>query len=405
MADFTLINQEIDDNVNTNGVGAITGAILNTTLKDIVAAINAAKADLLSDGSVFGGFVVSNEPIPHGNDNRYYYIATQQGTYTNFGGFVLDGNFAVMFYWDEGQGSWGMNNLYITANGLTNELQSYVNNQDFYTDMGFPGFDYFETYNQGDFVVYHGVLYQFNAPHSGAWTGNDVDQTDLFTIMGTSFGDAFSMINDLGNNKADKVTGATVGDFAGLDNNGNLTDSGSKASDFATAAQGAKADSAYQKPASGIPSSDMSSAVQTSLGKADTAVQDVSGKADKVVGAASGDVATLDGTGNITDSGLSVFDFFVMVEDASTPPASMVPNTVYQYGTLAGNTTFPPLATPTEPDIANVYCWTFATPASAPTITWPTAITAWAGGSAPIINASKSYEVSVMDGIATIIEA
>lgn len=34
--------------------------------------------------------------------------------------------------------------------------------------------------------------------------------------------------------KADKVTNATSGNFAGLDSNGNLTDSGSKASDFAT---------------------------------------------------------------------------------------------------------------------------------------------------------------------------
>ena len=32
--------------------------------------------------------------------------------------------------------------------------------------------------------------------------------------------------------KADKVTGATSGDFAGLDANGNLTDSGKKAADF-----------------------------------------------------------------------------------------------------------------------------------------------------------------------------
>lgn len=46
--------------------------------------------------------------------------------------------------------------------------------------------------------------------------------------------------------KADKVTSATNGNFAGLDANGNLTDSGSKASDFATTAQGAKADSAIQ---------------------------------------------------------------------------------------------------------------------------------------------------------------
>lgn len=46
--------------------------------------------------------------------------------------------------------------------------------------------------------------------------------------------------------KADKVSSATSGNFAGLDGNGNLTDSGSKAADFAAAAQGAKADTAIQ---------------------------------------------------------------------------------------------------------------------------------------------------------------
>lgn len=46
--------------------------------------------------------------------------------------------------------------------------------------------------------------------------------------------------------KADKVSGAVIGNFAGLDATGNLTDSSSKASDFATAAQGATADSAVQ---------------------------------------------------------------------------------------------------------------------------------------------------------------
>ncbi len=54
-----------------------------------------------------------------------------------------------------------------------------------------------------------------------------------------------NLTTDLGN-KADKVADATSGNFAGLDANGNLTDSGSKAADFATAAQGGKADSAIQ---------------------------------------------------------------------------------------------------------------------------------------------------------------
>ena len=42
--------------------------------------------------------------------------------------------------------------------------------------------------------------------------------------------------------KTDKVNSATSGNFAGLDSNGNLTDSGKSASDFATATQGSKVD-------------------------------------------------------------------------------------------------------------------------------------------------------------------
>ena len=82
-----------------------------------------------------------------------------------------------------------------------------------------------------------------------------------------------AMLSTLLDDKADKVANPTSGNFAGLDSNGNLTDSGSKAADFATAAQGALADSAYQKPSEGIPSTDMTAAVQTSLGKADTSEQ------------------------------------------------------------------------------------------------------------------------------------
>lgn len=46
--------------------------------------------------------------------------------------------------------------------------------------------------------------------------------------------------------KADKVAEATEGNFAGLDANGNTTDSGKSAADFATAEQGNKADNAIQ---------------------------------------------------------------------------------------------------------------------------------------------------------------
>ena len=73
--------------------------------------------------------------------------------------------------------------------------------------------------------------------------------------------------------KADKVSSATSGNFAGLDSNGNLTDSGSKASDFLTSHQ------------------------------------DISGKADKVSSATNGNFAGLDANGNLTDSGSKASDF------------------------------------------------------------------------------------------------
>ncbi len=110
---------------------------------------------------------------------------------------------------------------------------------------------------------------------------NDLDNLPTIPTVDQSYGAAStnaqsgvavaSAISD----KADKVSGATNGNFAGLDSNGNLTDSGSKAGDFATTAQGAKADSAYQLPSGGMPSTDMASGVQTSLGKADSAIQSV----------------------------------------------------------------------------------------------------------------------------------
>ena len=54
------------------------------------------------------------------------------------------------------------------------------------------------------------------------------------------------LVKDSLDGKADKVSNATNGHFAGLDANGNLTDSGKSAADFATAAQGTLASTAVQ---------------------------------------------------------------------------------------------------------------------------------------------------------------
>lgn len=378
MADFTQIIQEINDDINTNGVRSITGAKLNEVLRDMIAAVNAEKQDpltidatptenstnpvqsggvftalanLITNGCLFGGEVSPQEQIPHGNDHGYFYLAIKDGIYTNFSSSIVLTNCIALIFWDTNTQNWGFLDINYNVDYVDNRLNG---KQDTISDLA--------------------------DIRSGAAAGaTAVQPSDLAAV-------------------------ATSGDYDDLLNKPTIP-AAQVNSDWNANSGVAQILNKPTIPAAQV-QSDWNEADNTKVDyiKNKPTIPNVSGKADKVVGAVSGDVATLDGNGNLTDSGLSVFDFFVMVEDASTPPASMAPNNVYKYGTLSGNTTFPPLATPTETDIANVYCWTFATPATAPTITWPVAITDWAGGSAPTINASKSYEVSVMDGFATIIE-
>lgn len=86
----------------------------------------------------------------------------------------------------------------------------------------------------------------WNAKYDKPGTG--IPSTDMSAEVQASLTLANSAIQEHQDitGKADKVASATNGNFAGLDANGNLTDSGSKAADFATAAQGGKADTAIQ---------------------------------------------------------------------------------------------------------------------------------------------------------------
>lgn len=87
---------------------------------------------------------------------------------------------------------------------------------------------------------------------------------------------------------------------------------------------------------------------------------------------------------------------------SSQPSGGMLPNVLYNLGTLTGTVTIS-LASGSS-GVANHYYFTFETGSTAPTINWPASITAWFGGSAPTINASKHYEVSVLGGVGVAME-
>lgn len=111
-------------------------------------------------------------------------------------------------------------------------------------DLGSGSIDF----GVGDWVIYNGSVWQ-KADHSdvvssvfgrtgvvAAQSGDyDASQVDNDSgVTGSTVKDALDQIDSDLLNKADKVSGAVAGNFAGLDGSGNLTDSGSKSSDFTT---------------------------------------------------------------------------------------------------------------------------------------------------------------------------
>jgi len=91
MSAFTTLRALINAQINTNGTKAITGAKLNGVLLEMV--------DELGAECQFGGLVLPSTPFTAG-DFPVAFLATTAGTYTAFGGAVLDGAFLHILAWD-----------------------------------------------------------------------------------------------------------------------------------------------------------------------------------------------------------------------------------------------------------------------------------------------------------------
>lgn len=327
------------------------------------------------------------------------------------------------------------------------------------------------------------VIQDLSTIRSGASAGATAYQKPDTGIPST---DLASEITEDIDNKADKVSSPVSGNFAGLDSNGNLTDSGSKASDFVTSTRaippGGIAGQVLEKVSS--TNYDITWANQTAASAycstaGDTAAKrancslyklvanqylqvligsdntsasaltlEVNSQGQKPIyingvassstnytlpgstyivfydgtnyyfrtdGKIQGPGGTLELTANKVTSITSlstdteypgakcVYSEVHPAVGSSQPSGGMLPNVMYNLGTLTGTVTFS-MASATDNTIINHWYWTFGTSSTAPTITWPQAITSWYGGSAPTINASKHYEISVLNGIGVAME-
>lgn len=87
--------------------------------------------------------------------------------------------------------------------------------------------------------------------------------------------------------------------------------------------------------------------------------------------------------------------------DPTNPPTELKPNTIYNYGILNDDTTFPQLKD--SETNGNVYCWFFWTGSTVPEITVPENLI-WANGEEPMWSENKYYEITVMNNVATCLE-
>lgn len=94
MANYNNLLNTINGAIKTNGTGAITGQLLQTILDGMVASLGAKYQ--------YAG-VATPSTNPGTPDENVFYLATQAGTYTNFGGLVVNDGEVCALKWD---GTW-----------------------------------------------------------------------------------------------------------------------------------------------------------------------------------------------------------------------------------------------------------------------------------------------------------
>lgn len=103
--------------IKTNGTQSITGALLQSTLNSII--------DQVGANSAFKG-IATPSTVPGTPDGPVFYIAAQAGTYTNFGGIVVnDGEAAIFKYVNS---SWVKEVSGLATREEVSQLGQYIEN-------------------------------------------------------------------------------------------------------------------------------------------------------------------------------------------------------------------------------------------------------------------------------------
>lgn len=249
----------------------------------------------------------------------------------------------------------------------------------------------------------------------------------------TSWNNKQNAISDLSTIRSGASAGATAvqpSDLATVATSGSYNDLSNKPSEVTESTVSnwgfTKNTGTYSKPSGGIPKTDLASAVQTSLGKADTAIQSISSSdVTSALGYTpynstnpngyTSNVGTITGitmngaskgTSGIVDLGTVITSHQdisgkankISVVQTSASTIEINPNTFYKFGEVASlNIT---LASITDNTIYNEYMFEFVSGTTATTLTLPSSIK-WL--ETPTIDANKIYQCSIVDNVGLLV--
>ena len=129
MANYANLIAAMAAVIKTNGQQDITGNKLQQQLRSIIG--------LLGAGYQFGGIVTPNTPLPSDfGDYRVFFLANVAGTYTNYGGFTLNGeSWHLLVY----GATWDDVDLKISSADISRDFGHYAGDTDVTLSIGVAG--------------------------------------------------------------------------------------------------------------------------------------------------------------------------------------------------------------------------------------------------------------------------
>lgn len=198
MGNYQNLLNTINGAIKTNGTGAITGQLLQTILDGMVASLGAKYQ--------YAG-VATPSTNPGTPDENVFYLAAQAGTYTNFGGLVVNDGEVCALKWD---GAWAKEITGAATAEQVSQLGQYVENQEWVkviTDA--DGRILYGVKTDGKFYFGDGCPPQVREYIQSKIDGLSLDEyPDIVSFLGNLIdGDNLSTLL---NGKEDKVAGKSL---------------------------------------------------------------------------------------------------------------------------------------------------------------------------------------------------